>query len=261
MAGKPPVKFSYLRGFDEIRTAPDKDFRADLAVALDVSDRGRMGDLVPVFDGAKDTLNIDHHVTNPGFAADTVCLPDSSSACEVLFGLLERDRISRETAACLYTGIVTDTGVFKYNATSEATMQTAGFLMTTGIPFGEIIDRAFYRKTWPQNRILGKALSQAEKGSLRSPVLGHGRYCRAAAADRGSGVFLPCLGTYSRTVEAVASLCGSGGCFFHLCQVRRRRPHPGRRLHHHRKTPGRIHAGNPPSGGRTDQSMKRSREC
>ena len=99
------------------------------------------------------------------------------------------------------------------------------------------------------------------KGSLRSPVLGHGRYCRAAAADRGSGVFLPCLGTYSRTVEAVASLCGSGGCFFHLCQVRRRRPHPGRRLHHHRKTPGRIHAGNPPSGGRTDQSMKRSREC
>lgn len=160
---KPPVKFSYLRGFDEIRTVPDKDFRADLAVALDVSDRGRMGDLVPVFDGAKDTLNIDHHVTNPGFAADTVCLPDSSSACEVLFGLLERDRISRETAACLYTGIVTDTGVFKYNATSESTMQTAGFLMTTGIPFGEIIDRAFYRKTWPQNRILGKALSQAER--------------------------------------------------------------------------------------------------
>ncbi|MBQ7534897.1 MAG: bifunctional oligoribonuclease/PAP phosphatase NrnA [Stomatobaculum sp.] len=160
---KPPVKFAYLRGFDQIRTAPDKEFKADLAVALDVSDRGRMGDLIPVFDSAEDTLNIDHHVTNPGFAADTVCLADASSACEVLFGLLERDKISKETAACLYTGIVTDTGVFKYNATSEQTMQTAGFLMTTGIPFGEIIDRAFYRKTWPQNRILGKALCKAER--------------------------------------------------------------------------------------------------
>ena len=159
----PPEKFSFLRGFEEIRTAPDKEFRADLAVALDVSDRGRLGDFIPVFDNAKDTLNIDHHVTNPGFAAETVCYPDASSACEVLFGLMEREKISRETAACLYTGIVTDTGVFKYSATSEQTMRTAGFLMSTGIPFGEIIDRAFYRKTWPQNRILGKALSQAER--------------------------------------------------------------------------------------------------
>ena len=159
----PPAKFSYLRGFEEIRTAPDKDLRADLAVALDVSDRGRLGDFIPVFDNAKDTLNIDHHVTNPGFAAETVCHPDASSACEVLFGLMEREKISRETAACLYTGIVTDTGVFKYSATSDQTMRTAGFLMSTGIPFGEIIDRAFYRKTWPQNRILGKALSQAER--------------------------------------------------------------------------------------------------
>ena len=160
---KPPVKFAYLRGFEEIRTAPDKEFAPDLAVALDVSDKGRLGDFAVLFDNAGDTLNIDHHVTNPGFAADTVCIPDASSACEVLFGLIVPEKISAETAACLYTGLVTDTGVFKYSATSEETMRIAGVLMQKGIPFGEIIDRAFYRKTWPQTRILGKALCSAER--------------------------------------------------------------------------------------------------
>ena len=160
---KPPVKFSYLRGFEEIRTAPDRDFAPDLAVALDVSDKGRLGDFTALFENARDTLNIDHHVTNPGFAAETVCIPDASSACEVLFGLIDPEMISAETAACLYTGLVTDTGVFKYSSTSAETMRIAGLLMQKGIPFGEIVDRAFYRKTWPQTRILGKALCGAER--------------------------------------------------------------------------------------------------
>ncbi len=160
---QPPAKFGYLKGFPEIRSAADPAFCPDLAVALDVSDHGRMGDFTVIFDNAKDTLNIDHHVTNPGFAAETVCHPDASSACEVLFGLLDEEKIDRDIAACLYTGIVTDTGVFKYNATSKETMRIAGVLMSTGIPFGEIIDGAFYRKTWPQTRVMGKALSQAER--------------------------------------------------------------------------------------------------
>lgn len=159
---QPVEKFSYLDGFHAIRTVPDTDFRADLAVALDVSDHSRLGDFSILFDCAKQTFNVDHHVTNPHFAMETVCIPEASSSCEVLYGLLEEEKIDIRTASCLYTGIITDSGVFKYAQTSLKTMQIAGALMEKGIPFGEIIDRAYYRKTFVQNQILGKALAKAE---------------------------------------------------------------------------------------------------
>ena len=154
-------KFSYLSGWDDIQHIPDRSLKADLAVALDVSDLQRLGDFEVLFRNAAHTLNIDHHVTNPHFAEETVCLPDASSACEVLYDLLDPDKISREAAVCLYTGLVTDSGVFKYESTSENTMRIAGALMNKGIPFGEIIDRAFYRKSPVQSRILGWALQNA----------------------------------------------------------------------------------------------------
>lgn len=155
---QPAEKFSCLSGFADIITQPDMEKRAGLAVALDVSDHERLGAFAPLFDNALMTLNIDHHVTNPGFAMETVCVPEASSTCEVLFELIGEEAVDREIAACLYTGIITDTGVFKYAQTSARTMQIAGILMEKGIDFGEMIDSAYYRKTWTQNRILGKAL-------------------------------------------------------------------------------------------------------
>lgn len=155
---EPDPKFGFLKGFDEVIHVPDKTLKADLAVAVDVSDRGRLGDFLVMFDNAASTFNVDHHFTNPQFADGTVLRPEASSACEVLYELIRPELIDRDTAACLYTGIVTDTGVFKYQQTSARTMEIAGTLMEKGIPFGEIIDVAFYRKTPVQNRMLGKCL-------------------------------------------------------------------------------------------------------
>ena len=56
-------------------------------------------------------------------------IPDASSCSEVLYTLLDEAKISREAAECLYTGIVHDTGVFKYNSTTRKTMEIAGALM------------------------------------------------------------------------------------------------------------------------------------
>ena len=61
----------------------------------------------------------------------------------------------------LYTGLIHDTGVFKYSCTSAKTMEIAGKLMEKGIDFGAIIDNSFYRKTYVQNQILGRALLES----------------------------------------------------------------------------------------------------
>ena len=57
--------------------------------------------------------------------------------------------------------IVHDTGVFKYSCTSAKTMEIAGFLMGKGVDFGSIIDNSFYKKTYVQNQIMGRALLES----------------------------------------------------------------------------------------------------
>lgn len=175
----PADKFGFLKGFDAILHEPDTEREpADLAIAIDASDYGRLGEFGIMFDLAHERLNIDHHITNSGYADRTVCIPGSSSSCEVLYGLLDPSRIDRGIAECLYTGIINDTGVFKYSSTSAETMRVAGELMQTGIDFGGLIDRTFYQKNYIQNQILGKAL-------LESMMLMDGRciYTSLSARD------------------------------------------------------------------------------
>ena len=153
-------KFSYLKGYADIANDLTGD-KVDLVCCLDASDEERLYDFAPMLKNTKDSICIDHHITNTGYALETICNPDASSACEVLYELLDSKLIDKDIATCLYTGIVHDTGVFKYSSTSERTMQIAGHLMSLGINFGEIIDGSFYRKTYRQLQVLGRALLES----------------------------------------------------------------------------------------------------
>ena len=82
----------------------------------------------------------------------------ASSASEVLFRLLDKEKISKAVAECLYTGIAHDTGIFKFSNTSRQTMEIAGFLMEKGIDFPKIIDDSFFAKTYGQAKIHGRAV-------------------------------------------------------------------------------------------------------
>ena len=157
----PAGKFSYLRYFDRIRTEAEPEMRFDLCITMDSSDRERLGRFEPCFAAAGRTLCIDHHRTNRGFAEKNYILPEASSCSEVLYGMLDEGKISRATAECLYTGIIHDTGVFKFSSTSRRTMEIAGRLMERGLDCARIIDDSFYRKTYVQNQLLGRALLES----------------------------------------------------------------------------------------------------
>ena len=77
------------------------------------------------------------------------------------FDAIDESRISKHVAECIYTGIIHDTGVFKYSNTSRKTMEIAGKMMEKGIDFGTIIDGSFYKKTYMQSQILGRALLES----------------------------------------------------------------------------------------------------
>lgn len=154
------VKFGYLKGFDKIRHKTDRE-QYDLCVCLDCGDKERLGGFACILEGAGKSLCLDHHVTNKRFTAMDLVKPNASSTCEVLYEQLDETKIDKTVAECLYTGIIHDTGVFKYSSTSPRTMEIAGKLMEKGIDFGSIIDNSFYKKTYIQNQILGRALLES----------------------------------------------------------------------------------------------------
>ena len=154
--------FLFLRGAEEISHTFPQNRRAQLCICLDASDTARLGEGAALLAQAERSVCIDHHITNTGFADENIVRADASSASEVLMELMDPEGISRETAECLYLGIVHDTGVFKHSNTSEKTMGMAGALLSKGVSSSRGIDDTFYRKTFAQNRMLGKALLQAE---------------------------------------------------------------------------------------------------
>ena len=153
-------KFDYIEDIDKAENEiSDTDF--DLFISIDLSDTDRMAVAGEIFAKTDNTLCIDHHISNTRFAKYNHVVPGASSACEVVYDMLEEDKISKKTATALYTGIIHDSGVFKYESTTEHTMNIAGKLMSLGVEFPAIIDEGFYEKTYVQNQILGRALLES----------------------------------------------------------------------------------------------------
>lgn len=157
-----PNIFKFMKRADQIRSDYADDDVFDLFIALDCGDLGRLGNAAKYFENAKSTLCIDHHASNSSFADVNYIFPDASSTCELVFEMIDRTKLKKDIAECLYTGMVHDTGVFQYSCTSAKTMEIAGILMETGIDYPKIVDETFYTKTFGQNKILGQALLNAE---------------------------------------------------------------------------------------------------
>lgn len=156
-----PNSFHMLTGADEIRHGLPEDTGYDVFFALDCGDTKRLGFAGTLFEQAKKTVCIDHHVSNLAFADVNQIVPDASSTSELIYDLLEKERITKEIAEALYLGIVHDTGVFQYSCTKPSTMEAAAELLRKGIDGPKIIEKTFYEKTYAQNQVLGKALLES----------------------------------------------------------------------------------------------------
>lgn len=153
--------FSYIKSIDEVKHEWQADVPYDLLLLFDVSSLDRIGVASEGLKTIADTVCIDHHVTNAGIAKVNHVRPNASSTCEVLFELLDDDKITKEIAEPLYTGIVHDTGVFQYSCTGQRTMEIAGCLMAKGIDFTKIVKDSFYTKTYEQNQIMGRTVMES----------------------------------------------------------------------------------------------------
>ena len=155
----PPQIFDCLKGFDEIKKYPRRQ-PYDLFLVIDTS-VDRTGESKPGFDKAHKTVNIDHHISNPGCGDINYIDPDASSASELVYRLIDKDKIDKDIATAIYIGIAHDTGVMQYSNTSPQTLRIVAKLIEYGFDFPYLIDLTFHEKTYVQNQVLGRALTES----------------------------------------------------------------------------------------------------
>lgn len=156
-----PNIFKFLSRAEEIISQPDETKQFDLMIVQDCGDEQRLGKAGCLLKNAGRVICIDHHISNSGFGDDSYIFPKASSTSELIFDLMEKERITKKIAECIYVGIIHDTGLFQYSCTSPKTMRTAAFLMEQGIDFSEIADKTYMQKTFEQNQILARALEKS----------------------------------------------------------------------------------------------------
>jgi phosphoesterase RecJ-like protein len=136
---------------------------AEVVFTLDFNTLERIGPMAePLRAAAPPFVMIDYHQSPDGYAQVTLSDPDMSSTCEMVYHVIRAlglgDSITPSVASCLYTGILTDTGSFKYAAATPVTLRVAAELMERGAPHTDI-HRNIYDTNRPERlQLLGCAL-------------------------------------------------------------------------------------------------------
>jgi bifunctional oligoribonuclease and PAP phosphatase NrnA len=159
-----PALYSFLPGQDLL--VPPETFPGEpsLLVTFDTGSVDRLGDLAPAAAGAGCVVVVDHHVTNTRYGTVNLVDPDAAASVVLVEELLRRldVELDADLAACLYVGLTTDTGSFKFAATTPEVHELAARLLATGVKHDEIA-----RAVWDTNRfgylkLLGTVLDRAE---------------------------------------------------------------------------------------------------
>lgn len=107
-------------------------------------------------------INIDHHRTNENFGVLNILDPESSSTAEIVFSLFEQLNFpfSKDSATLLLTGLITDTANFSNPATTFASLEAAGKLLSRGAKLGEISSNVLQNKSLDVLKFWGTILSR-----------------------------------------------------------------------------------------------------
>lgn len=155
----------WLPGVDELVVPPDEVMPSpDCVVALDCAAVDRLGGLLPVANRAPVFAVLDHHRSNPGFGGINVVDPEAAATGELVAELIADLGIpwSRDIATNLYAAISSDTGSFRFPATTAATHELAARLLATGIDHARLAVMLFSNRPLVVARLAGRVVSEAE---------------------------------------------------------------------------------------------------
>ncbi len=136
---------------------------ADIVFTLDFNHLGRVGQMSEILESAQATfVMVDHHQEPSDYASIMYSDVSMSSTCEMVYVLInqldDENSITPDMANCIYTGIMTDTGSFKFAATTSNTHRVVADLMDKGAEGTEIHHRIYDTNSPSRLHLLGCAL-------------------------------------------------------------------------------------------------------
>ncbi|MBN2221755.1 MAG: bifunctional oligoribonuclease/PAP phosphatase NrnA [Vallitaleaceae bacterium] len=189
-----PEKYAYLTGHNQIvdlakyqKTKEKMISKPYNLIIMDSGDLTRIEPFMDLFSYAKKHINIDHHVSNTHFAHYNYVYDHASSTCEIVGQMLGmhlddldfqeyRGLLDEELAACLYTGLIYDTGIFKHDNTTSDTHRIAARLVGTGVDYTSITNRLFFTRSKKAIKAMEIALNHLvihEAYSLSSTIISY----------------------------------------------------------------------------------------
>lgn len=161
---KIPDVYSFLPSVEKIKSIYDITTDYEVVIALDCGAKDRFTPSQKLFDNAKTTINIDHHITNASYADINIVDTNVSATGEVVFNLLSELNIplTQEIAINLYTAILTDTGGFKFTNTKPSTFACVSELVKTGINHSEIHESCYENRPLELIKLHAHCIDQAK---------------------------------------------------------------------------------------------------
>lgn len=156
----PPEKFFFIPEMREVKTSlPQDDY--DLYIAVDCADVARMGEFGHAFSRFRgDTVCIDHHISNKGFAKLN-CVRVCSATCEIMPEVLSTAgfEITAPMSNALMLGLITDSGTFTHSDVTAHTFNVAAELRSAGADVNKINYEMFSRQKKARALLFSRALS------------------------------------------------------------------------------------------------------
>ncbi|MDB5052041.1 MAG: exopolyphosphatase [Bacilli bacterium] len=161
--GNTPGKFDFLWGFNHIinytKATPSRMYSH--VIAVDCADYSRIGKVKSLMNESTQILNIDHHRTNDYYGAIQLINANAAATAEVLYDLALKLEVNWTSSLgdCIYTGLLTDTGGFRYANTTPKVMRIAAEMLQYGVNGNDLADRLLEKVTYSHILLLQKALS------------------------------------------------------------------------------------------------------
>lgn len=136
-----PESMEFLKGSEMVTTPPTEPLDIEVAIALDTATKPRLGDgALHAASKAKVWLNIDHHISNPGYGDVNVIDATSPATGQIIYEMINAlgFPMPDETRDAIYVAVSTDTGSFQYGSTTAKTYEMAADLIRHGLDVGKI---------------------------------------------------------------------------------------------------------------------------
>ena len=142
-----PRMFQFLPSASDIKMDSERK-KYDLAISVDCGNFKRLAK-IEYFENAQKTIVIDHHGSNNMYGDLNYVNPASPACCEILISMAEYFgvKITREIGTCIMTGIITDTGGFRYSGITPDTFEYTAELIRVGVDIPDIYKRTMGTKT------------------------------------------------------------------------------------------------------------------